>query len=65
MNWPVPGWLRDYRADWFRLDVVAGLTAAGSFDAATLATLFPGDPGYVPPAPSTLPSAPPSSSLPF
>ena len=26
-----------------------------SFDAATLATLFPGDPGYVPPAPYTAP----------
>ena len=25
---PVPDWLRSYRKDWIRLDVVAGLTAA-------------------------------------
>jgi high affinity sulfate transporter 1 len=25
---PLPGWVRDYRADWLRLDVVAGLTVA-------------------------------------
>src|SRR5262245_16320990 len=25
---PVPDWLRDYRTAWFRLDLIAGLTAA-------------------------------------
>ena len=25
---PVPDWLRAYRKEWFRLDIVAGLTAA-------------------------------------
>src|SRR5262245_9480422 len=25
---PIPDWLRDYRTAWFRLDLVAGLTAA-------------------------------------
>ena len=27
-RFPLPGWLRDYRMDWLRLDIVAGLTAA-------------------------------------
>ena len=25
---PVPDWIRDYRSEWIRLDVIAGLTAA-------------------------------------
>lgn len=39
----------------FRDSIDASAAFKDAFDASTLATLFPGDPGYVPPAPYTAP----------